>query len=191
MIFSSCWMEIPQAASYGVVKLAANRNFLIAKVRQRRVHELFGEPNRILHPAGPDVGPLCYRADTRNFALPVRVKHQRKPSGRTSVAVSESARSSAGGTAAQVAGNRSSSVSDTDAAPDPDRLQFALLDKRCYFGNLHFELLCYFLQRGHMPIHCKIIRTRCNAIPTLLQVNSNNYIHPPPEVVASACKIAV
>src|ERR1019366_5236709 len=101
----------------------------------------------------------------------------------------ESARSSAGGTAAQVTGNRSSSVSDTDAAPDPDRLQFALLDKRCYFGNLHFELLCYFLQRGHMPIHCKIIRTRCNAIPTLLQVNSNNYNNWLLTTVVAQCRI--
>jgi hypothetical protein len=26
-----------------------------------------------------------------------------------------------------------------------------------------------------LPIHCRIIRTCCNAIQTLLQVNSNNY----------------
>jgi hypothetical protein len=26
-----------------------------------------------------------------------------------------------------------------------------------------------------LPIHCKIIRIRCNAIQTILQLNSNNY----------------
>jgi hypothetical protein len=28
---------------------------------------------------------------------------------------------------------------------------------------------------AYLPIHCKTIRTRCNAIQTLLQLNSNNY----------------
>src|ERR1035437_2347454 len=29
---------------------------------------------------------------------------------------------------------------------------------------------------GDLPIHCKIIQVHCNAIQTLLQLNSNNYI---------------
>jgi hypothetical protein len=28
---------------------------------------------------------------------------------------------------------------------------------------------------GDLPIHCKIIQVHCNAIQTLLQLNSNNY----------------
>ena len=28
---------------------------------------------------------------------------------------------------------------------------------------------------AYLPIYCKTIRTRCNAIQTLLQLNSNNY----------------
>ena len=48
-----------------------------------------------------------------------------------------------------------------------------------------------FWSCGWCAIRCKTIRTSCNAIQTLLQSNSNNYIDPSKSIAAVLCKIAV
>ena len=48
--------------------------------------------------------------------------------------------------------------------------------QKALVGERGFEPLLASNQVAYLPIRCKIIRTCCNTIQTLLQVNSNNPI---------------
>jgi len=46
-------------------------------------------------------------------------------------------------------------------------------------------------QRVYTPFHCNLIRTYCNAIQTLLQLNSSNYTGEAEARALTECRIAV